>query len=590
MLEEILMKMSLRTLFTVLFALIFSISLPQASFALVEGAIADPSEIGVGARPLGMGKAFVAVADDGSAIYINPSGLGGFKTWKFTSMSGSILQDVNYVVLGAAAPFQFGTLGLGYINVGVPDIPLTTLTGAGTPEFTGRSANYNAGLFFLSYGSQLDRFVPYEIAKNINVGANAKFFLQGFTGGGASLEGASGSGFDMDLGMEYKFSKWGTFGLNYMNCLNRSMGGKFVWPAREGRDEIIEEAIPDLLKVGVSAKVWGKEGLNNPNDQDLVLALDTDISPSLPRPSVWHVGIEWWPVRSLALRAGLDQKPTATISGVGVASDLTVGVGIKLAGYTFDYAYHPYGDLAENVSHYFSIGYVGEERVEKKKETMEQIIKPSQIPTEEAPATSEALFVPTVKPKPVLKTFIDVPYGYWAKDAIEYLSTIGVLGGYPDNTFRPEAPLSRAELSAILVRARDVEPLPVTEDPFPDLPANHWAAKYVRSAVDLRLVSGYPDGRFQPAKPVTRSEGIVIITRFAEVPPATAAAASPFPDLPKAHWAFVAVLSAWEAGMLDYLSGKNFEPSKNLTRGEVAQILSKTPWGKMRIKDLLGAR
>ncbi len=564
-------------LFLILFGLSFS------SPASGESAIADPSEIGVGARPLGMGKAFVGIADDGSAVFLNPAGLANFKTWKMTSMSGTILQDVNYIVVGAASPFQFGTLGIGYINVGVPSIPITTLTGGGTPEFTGDYTDYNAGLFFLSYGSKLDRFLPWDFARDVAVGASAKVFLQGFSGGGATLEGASGTGIDMDLGLQYTPARWARLGVNLINTLPMSLGGKFVWPKNAMRDEPLEESIPMLVKVGGAVEVWGEEGLHRADGQELTIALDLDVHPGLSRPSVWHLGAEWRPTKALALRAGVDQKPAATTSGVGIENNLTAGVGIKYGGFTFDYAYHQYGELTENVTHYFSLGFVGDEELERKKEKIEEVVG-------KTAAAPKPAVVSVVKPKPALKAFIDVPKGYWAKEAIEYLATIGVIGGYPDGTFRPDEPLTRAEFSAILIRAKEVEPQEILENPFPDLSSTHWAAKYVKSASDMKLVSGYPDGTFKPGKSVSRAEGVVIIVRFAEVPSPKGVTTAPFSDLSLGHWATPSVWAAVEAGMLDYLSGGNFEPNKELTRAEVTEMLSKTPWGKTKIKELLGGK
>jgi len=568
------------------FILLFALLVLQPCFtgALADeySAIADPSEIGVGARPLGMGKAFVGVSDDGSAIYLNPAGMAQFRTWKLSSMSGTILQDVRYVMVGGAYPFSFGTLGLGYVNVGVPGIPITTISGSGTPEFAGDYTDYNAGVFFLSYGSELKRILPSDIFSNVDVGANAKIFLQGFTGGGASIEGASGTGFDIDLGFQYHPSPWASFGLNFINLLPVEMGGKFSWPARGDRDEPLDEAIPMVVKAGVAAKVWGEGGVHSAGGQELILALDCDMRPTVRRPGVWHLGAEWWPTNILAIRAGIDQQPSALESGIGVENNLTGGVGIKYAGFTFDYAYHQYGDVADNTTHYFSLGYIGDDVVSKKKEKIEEVAKPT------AKATSEPVVAPVVKPKPELKTFVDVPDGYWAKEAIEYLATLGVMGGYPDETFRPDNYLNRAELSAILVRARGVDPAAVAEKPYPDLDADNWAARYVKAAADMNLVGGYPDGNFQPWKSVSRAEGVTIIVRFAEIPVPEELTTSPFPDVSPAHWAARSIWAASESGMLDFLSGKDFETNKPMTRAEVAEILSKTPWGKSRIKDLLG--
>jgi hypothetical protein len=543
----------------------------------IDTAITDPSEIGVGARPLGMGMAFAGVANDGSAIYINPAGLASFKNWKITSMSGTLLQDVQYFVLGGAYPFTFGTLGLGYINVGVPRIPITVLNSYGTPEFTGKYTDYTSGLFFISYGSKMDRFVSWNFAKDIDLGLSGKIFFEGFSGGGASLEGASGMGFDMDLGARYRPNKWASIGMNLMNVLPSGLGGKLTWPATDLRDEPLEESISMTIKTGGALKVLGEEGLFKGDGHDLVIALDLDMYPTTPKPSVWHLGCEWWATNALALRLGFDQQPSAFSTGPGVESNLTGGVGIKYRGFTFDYAYHQYGDVSENATHFFSLGYVGED--EPKKEKVAEVIKPV------TPAMPEPVVV--VKPKPKLRMFIDVPDGYWAQEAIEYLATIGVIEGYPDQTFRPEQSLTRAEFSAVLARARGIEPQEIIYAPYPDLPATHWSAKYVKVATDMDLVSGYPDGNFQPFKPVTRAEGILIVDRFASMKEDWATKTSPYPDLPASHWAFPGVIAATEAGILEFLAGKNFEPNRDLTRAEAAEILSKTKWGKDKIRELL---
>jgi len=63
--------------------------------------------------------------------------------------------------------------------------------------------------------------------------------------------------------------------------------------------------------------------------------------------------------------------------------------------------------------------------------------------------------------------------------------------------------------------------------------------------------------------------------------------ALPFPDVEIKHWAAPVIAAAKEAGLLEYLVGKNFEPNRELTRAEAAEMLSKTKFGKDKIKELL---
>lgn len=549
----------------IIFAVIILCFLLLSAFsacAEVTGSTTDPSEIGVGARPLGMGKAFVAESTDTSGIFINPSGLAKCDSLKFGSMSATLINDYNYVVLGGAYPFDFGTLGIGYINVGTSGIPLTELVGSPPDQIPVQvgSTNYNTGVFFLSYGSKLDRFIDFDFAPKTSIGGSAKVFIQGFSGGGASLEGASGTGIDIDLGAQYELINWVTLGLSLQNCLPASLGGKIVWERNN-----IEESIPMVIKSGSLFRIFGSNALY-PSKQQFNVGLDTDISYGRKRPQVWHLGCEWSPVIVLALRLGIDQSPSAS----SVENNLTGGVGIRYRGYTFDYAYHQYSGIEENVTHYFSLGYVGEEKEEEFKRVKE-VIKP----------------VLEVKPKLLVKTFADVPEGYWAKAPIEYFATLGIIGGYPDGTFRPEEPLNRAEICAVLVKALGEEVSIPDENPFPDVPRRYWGAKYIKKATELKLMGGFPDGLFKPGERITRAEAVIIFGRFAKLKEKKAVITAPFPDLSPRHWASPMITSAKEAGLLDYLKGKNFDPNKELTRAEAAEILSKTEFGKAKIKKLL---
>ncbi|MDD5382196.1 MAG: hypothetical protein PHH60_00880, partial [Candidatus Margulisbacteria bacterium] len=60
------------------------------------GIAADPTRLGVGARPLGMGKAFIGLADDAGALFLNPAGLGGMRDLAATTMTGKFINEVDY--------------------------------------------------------------------------------------------------------------------------------------------------------------------------------------------------------------------------------------------------------------------------------------------------------------------------------------------------------------------------------------------------------------------------------------------------------------------------------------------------------------
>ena len=130
-------------------------------FMLPAFAALDLSEIGVGARPLGMGKAYFAVADDASAIFTNPAGLGLSDRLNYTSMSGVMLNDANYLMLGISDSFLIGKFGLGYVSAGVGSIPLTRLVGSGPTLEVQRydQTDYSSSMILFSYGTKLSRIL-----------------------------------------------------------------------------------------------------------------------------------------------------------------------------------------------------------------------------------------------------------------------------------------------------------------------------------------------------------------------------------------------------------------------------------------------
>jgi hypothetical protein len=186
-----------------------------------------------------------------------------------------------------------------------------------------------------------------------------------------------------------------------------------------------------------------------------------------------------------------------------------------------------------------------------------------------------------------IASFTDVSDDYWATDAIEYAATAGLVEGYPDNTFQPDRVLSRAELATLLVRTSGEEIKAVLEKSiFPDLPATHWASRYIKVANEMGLVVGYPDKTFKPNRNINRAEGVSVATRF-DGEKDSVPAEDPYTDIARSYWAAGAIEVAKEKGLLDYLSSDRFEPMQGLTRAEAVEILTKTEFGKEKIDTLL---
>jgi hypothetical protein len=107
--------------------------------------------------------------------------------------------------------------------------------------------------------------------------------------------------------------------------------------------------------------------------------------------------------------------------------------------------------------------------------------------------------------------FTDVK-GHWAEPYISALVGKGIISGYPDGNFRPEARITRAEICAVISRAMDLSP-GSNKSSFPDTEGN-WAKNDIQLVASNGIVNGYTDGNFKPSASATRAEVSAIIYRM----------------------------------------------------------------------------
>ena len=138
-------------------------------------------------------------------------------------------------------------------------------------------------------------------------------------------------------------------------------------------------------------------------------------------------------------------------------------------------------------------------------------------------------------------TFHDVPKDFWAANYIGYVQQFGIISGYADGSFRPNAPVTRAEFAVIASR---FEKLTEGGKHFTDVPSAHWAAKYIDFAATRGWVTGYADGTFKPENPITRAEVAAVTCRLLERSADQGYIRShlnelrTFADLTEDHWAY----------------------------------------------------
>ena len=175
-------------------------------------------------------------------------------------------------------------------------------------------------------------------------------------------------------------------------------------------------------------------------------------------------------------------------------------------------------------------------------------------------------------------TFGDVPYTSWAASWIEKLYNAGLTHGYPDGTYRPENPVSRAEMAVFLLRAEhgaDYQPSSYDTYSFSDI-AGHWAANWIEELHQEGYTNGYPDGTYRPNASATRAEMAVFLLRVKhglDYQPPNYDTYS-FSDI-AGHWAANWIEALHQEGYTNGYPDGTYRPDNGVTRAEMAVFLCK---------------
>ncbi|MFC1712917.1 PorV/PorQ family protein [Candidatus Poribacteria bacterium] len=281
--------------------------------------------VGAGARALGMGGAFVAVADDGTTAYWSPGGLSSLQSREVAFMHSQQFDNLvktNYI--GYVHPTShWGTFGISWLRLGVEDIPKTGYVDSNgnlkqdfvdendngakdpgemyieLPAVVGYFDDVEDGIF-LSYGAQL--------SENFSAGANLKIIRQ-------SMSAHSSSGYGIDIGALYQLFDGFKVGLNLQDVPRT----RIKWDLTNHEDEI-----PFSVRAGAA---YTGQIPSLMSIFTISFAVDTKYDTET------HYGAEWWLVRTLALRLGLDE------------GELSAGCGLRVATFQVDYAFIGHDDL-----------------------------------------------------------------------------------------------------------------------------------------------------------------------------------------------------------------------------------------------------
>lgn len=193
--------------------------------------------------------------------------------------------------------------------------------------------------------------------------------------------------------------------------------------------------------------------------------------------------------------------------------------------------------------------------------------------TDSKPAVTTPTNTPTNTPA---EKFSDVPDDYWAKPQIQSLLTINVVSGFPDGSFRPNEPITRAELAAQLQKVFEHK-AKQTRVKYKDITQDYWAAQAINQVSESGFLRGYPGEVFQPEQKVPRVQVLVALASGLNLnlPSQSAGMIKQYKDakdIPK--YAIQKVAAATQNRLVvNYPDRTLLNPNQPATRAEVAVMI-----------------
>ncbi|NJO44025.1 MAG: S-layer homology domain-containing protein [Cyanobacteria bacterium CRU_2_1] len=181
-----------------------------------------------------------------------------------------------------------------------------------------------------------------------------------------------------------------------------------------------------------------------------------------------------------------------------------------------------------------------------------------------------------VLPAQAQTTFSDVSSDYWANRFIQELASRGVISGFPDGTFRPNDPVTRAQFAAMVRQAFRHSAIRDSVS-FTDVSSDYWAAAAIREAYTTGFLTGYPDGDFRPDENIPRAQVLVSLSNglgygangSVDEVLRSYSDANAIPD-----WARSSIAAATEAQIVvNYPNVQTLSPNRPATRAEVAAFI-----------------
>lgn len=166
---------------------------------------------------------------------------------------------------------------------------------------------------------------------------------------------------------------------------------------------------------------------------------------------------------------------------------------------------------------------------------------------------------------------------HWAKTYIETAKTKGYVDGYPDNTFKPDQAINRAEAAKLIATWMMPSLAECTESAFSDVSCSDWFAKYVMYLKLMAVIEGYEDGTFKPGASITRAEALKMMLYAKGMSDLNVdGVENMFSDVAEGDWFYAAVLKGYSMGIISGYEDGSFGPNKPITRAEFTKIFVNT--------------
>lgn len=168
--------------------------------------------------------------------------------------------------------------------------------------------------------------------------------------------------------------------------------------------------------------------------------------------------------------------------------------------------------------------------------------------------------------------------GHWAQPCIEQLAQRRIINGYTDGSFKPNAPVTRAEYAAMLDTAFPDALAVRTGGKFADVPSSHWASQAIKSVYQKGFLAGYPGGVFQPNQNIPRVQALVSLAsglKYVPTQPALDTLNKAFTDaagIPE--YSRSAIAAATEKQLVvNYPAAQTLNPDRLATRADIAAFM-----------------